>query len=513
MNTEKNLENFKFTPFQKFLNALERLGNRLPTPYSMFFVLFSITAIASFLVSLTGIELLNPSNGELVTPNNFFSRDGIVWILQNLVTNFTSYAPLGLVLVMTLGIGLCEEVGLMNAFIKRVMSNVPKNIVPFAVVFVGLFANMASDSSQVVIPPLAAIVYLGVGKHPIAGMLTGYAGASMGYASNFMLSGTDALMSGITQAVLPGVLPEYVMDVTANWYIKIASSVILSIVYGFVSIYFIEPRLGEYKPNGTLGKIDTSEGKVTKKENKALRNTAISLIIFIFIIAVGVFSGLLKTEDGKVIGSPLLTGIIPLIFLLFTITGLTYGISIGVIKREADIPKALTKRMSNMGSYIVMVFMASQFISLFNWSNLGTLLSISGARALESIGLNGIPLIVLFILLTALLDFLIMSGSAKWTIMAPIFVPMFSLLGISPAFTQLGYRVGDAVSNVMSPTNPFLFMMLNEAQQKYDKDIKLGTFLSCQFMFFIAGFIAWSVIVIAWMLLNLPIGPGFSVYL
>jgi aminobenzoyl-glutamate transport protein len=364
---------------------------------------------------------------------------------------------------------------------------------------------------MVVVPPLAAIVYLGVGRHPIAGMLTGYAGATLGYASNFLISGTDSLIAGITTASLQSISPGAVIDPLSNYYFKLASTLVLVVLFGCISTYLIEPRLGVYKGKALA---DGNKGEVTPEERKALKSAGIWTLLYIALIAVGIITGfVMNPETGGLIGSPLLQGIVPVLFLLFIISGLAYGKSIGALNSESDIQKALIRRMANMAPYIVMSFMAAQFIQLFTWSNLGALLSIGGAEGLASIGFTGLPLIICFIILTALLDFLIGSGSAKWTLMGPIFVPMLSLLGISPAFTQMAYRIGDSVSNVMSPTSAFLYMMLGEAQTKYDPDCTLGTFLSCQFLFFISSLIAWIVLVVFWVMLNLPLGPGYSVWL
>ncbi len=494
----------------RFISAIEKGANKLPSPFTLFVSLFIITAIIALIMTMTGVALEHPATGEMVTPNNFFSQDGLYWLLSNLIKNFTGFAPLGLVLVMTLGIGLCEEVGLVSALLRKSMSNVPPALVPYVVAFVGIIGNLASDSASVVIPPIAAMLFLSVGKNPIAGVICGYAGTNAGFSANLFIAGTDSLLQGITNSVLDGFLGVgvYNVEVVCNWFFMIVSTFVLSVVFGLVSTRIVEPRLGEYKGNAAK-----EAAGITSEEGKALGKAGLAFLVYAAIIAWGLISGvLLNQETGSILSSPFLSGLIPILFGMFMTCGIAYGISIGYIKSEKDIPKALTKRIATMASFIVFAFASSQFIALFSWTKLGTIIAIAGANGLEAAGLTGMPLFVLFILLVTTINLLMSSGSAKWTILAPIFVPMFLLLGYDPAYTQLAYRIGDSSTNILSPMSAYLFMSLSIVNEKYDKDCKLGTLIGNLFPHSMGALIVWIILFIGWTMLNLPIGPGAGVY-
>ncbi len=505
--------NTKKSGFEAFLAGLEKLGNLLPTPFTIFAFLFALTAVCSIIFGSMGTSAINPADGKKVVAQSILTDAGLKWILASLVTNFTGFAPLGLVLVMTLGVGLCEEVGLLNALIRKMMAGLPAPVVPYMIILIGVMAQIASDSATLIIPPLAGAVYLGVGRHPVVGVLTAYAGTTLGYLANPIITGTDALAVGITNTALKVILPNMQLDALCNWYFKLASATFLAVALGFVSDKIVEKRFGKYTGKALDG-VKVDHFAFTPAEQKGLRVTGIAALIYIALLGWGMtVPGLLLHPKTGLIGSPFLSGIIPILWTLFFVSGLTYGIVSGSIKTEADVSKALTRRMASLGSYIVMVFTAAQFMSLFDWSKMGTLLSISGAQGLKAMGLTGIPLILLFIWFIALLDFLIGSASAKWALCAPIFVPMFAMLGYHPAFTQLAYRIGDSAANIMSPTSAFLWMLLDQCKEKYDSSITFGNFLSTQFIFFIVSQVGWAIIMIVWMLLNLPVGPGCPIYL
>ena len=488
-------------------NVLEKLGDALPTPFTLFFILFSITAICSLIFGSMGASAVNPTSGETVTALNIFTKSGILWFLGSFVTNYTGYAPLGLVLVMTLGIGMCEEMGLINTLIMKAMSKLPRALVPYMTIVIGLAGQIASDSAQLVIPALTAAMYLGVGRHPVCGGLTGFCGTALGYIANPLITGTDATAVGFTNAAIAELMPELAhMDSTNNYFFKLASTVFLGLAMGFVSDKICEPRFGPYVPKEGQSTDDTFV--FTKEQNKGLSWAGIGALAYLCLIGYGLFSGFLLKDGVSFIGSPFLAYIIPEIFFLFMISGIAYGLGSGKIKGEADITKALVRRMGTLGSYLTMVFMSAQFISLFNWSQMGTLLSINGANLLADLGIGGYPLILMFVLFIAMLDFLIGSASAKWAICAPIFVPMLALMGIHPAFVQVAYRVGDAAANIMSPTNAFLWMLLDTCKEKYDESTTIGTFLSNQFIYFVVSQVGWWIILFVWMQFNIPVGPG-----
>lgn len=497
------------------LGAIERGANKLPSPFMLFCILFAVTAVCSTLLSLTGIESVHPTTGDIVTVKSFFSRDGIVWFVKNMVTNFTGYAPFGLVLVMTIGIGMLEQTGMVNVLLRTVMSKVPPILVPFGCAFIGICGNIFSDSCAVIIPPLAALAFIGVGKNPLAGMMCAFLGTQAGFSANIMPAGTDGLLAGITNTVLDGFFGAdvYHVEVVCNWFFMIVSTFFLALVIALLDKYILEPRLGPYVPGkGSSGEV-VEIVDVTPKERKALRNSGIAALIYVAVIVVGILTRILSNEDGSLLSSPFLSGIIPILFGLFFISGLVYGKSVGDIKNERDISARMMSQVRTMAPFITFVLASSQFVNLFNWTNIGTVMSIGGAHVLQASGFTGIPMLICFIVLCAGVNLFVGSGSAKWTIMAPIFIPMLTMLGYDPAFVQVAYRIGDSCTNAMSPMSAYLFMILAIAQEKYDKDAQLGTFLSNLVPCCLIMLGCWIVLFVIYTSLGLPIGPGASMYL
>lgn len=494
----------------KMIDGIESVCNKLPPPAILFCILFVITAVIGALFSLTGFNLINPSTGEAVYSANLFSTEGLQWFLNNMVKNFTGFAPLGLVITMTLGIGICEESGMLISMLNSSLKNVPAAMVPFVVAFIGTVGNIASDTAMVVIPPMAAIVYMGVGKHPVVGMMVGYAGAQAGFTANLMVAGTDTLLQGLTNDAIKAFMPEstFTVDPTCNWFFMIASTFLCSIVIGLCSVKMIEPRFGKYEGAG-----ETKLEEVTPQQRKGLHAAGIAAIIYIIIIAALFFMGPLAGENGKFVGSPLLKGLIPILFVLFCICGLSYGYTAGSFKSVVDVNKAMTKQMNAMGAYVLFCFFCGQFQGLFNWTKLGTLLAISGADFLENVGFTGMPFCVAFIILCAFVNIFVSSGSAKWAIFAPIFVPMFMLLGYHPGFAQLLYRIGDSPFNCWTPMSAYIWMILSVAQAKYVPDLKIGTLIGNMIPMSIVLQIVWIIFMVIWMTLGLPIGPGVGMYL
>lgn len=492
-----------------FMNVVEAACNKLPPPTILFCILFLVVAVIGAICTIAGVQLVHPATGDLISSKNLFTVEGLHWFLKSMVSNFTGFGPLGLVLTMTLGIGLCEEAGLLMTLIKTSMKNVPAKLVPYVIVFIGILMNIASDSASVAVPPLAAVVYMGVGKHPVAGLICGYIGAQVGYAANLLPSGTDTLLMGFTNDTLKVFLPDsgLAVDATCNWFFKAASTFLCCVVIGTVVTKIIEPRFGTY--HGEMEKIEDT----TPEQKKGLRSAGIATLIYLLILVVLFVTGPLAAPNGGLIGSPLLSGLIPVIFVLFTVAAVSYGYAAGTFTCVADIHQGMGRQMSAMGTYVAFCFFCGQFQGLFNWTNLGSISAIAGADFLESIGFTGVPLCVAFIVLCTLVDIFFSSGSAKWAIFAPIFVPMFMLLGYHPAFTQMIYRLADSAGNLFGPTSAYLWMLLSVAQSKYMPEIKIGTIISCNFtVAFILEFF-WIIMLVIWMTLGLPVGPGAPIYL
>ncbi|WP_432354272.1 AbgT family transporter [Sporosarcina sp. A2] len=493
--------------FNKMLNGIERFGNRLPDPFILFVSMAVIVMIASFIFSLFDASVKHPGTGETLPINNLLSGEGLQYILESMITNFTGFAPLGIVLAMMLGIGLTEKVGLFDYAIKKTIMKSPSWLLTYAVAFVGIMGNIASDAAMLLVPPLAAMIFYKVGRHPLAGLAVGYASAGAGFTANLFIVGTDALLSGISTEAAKIVDDSIIVTPVDNWYFNIVSVFMLTLLAGFITSKFIEPRLGKYDGDAVELEMDEED----PRSGKAFRNAVIAGLLYVAILAVGIFwpDSPLRNEDGGMIPSPFITGIVPIILFMFLVVGVTFGISVGKIKSGKDIASYMAESMKDMSGYIVLIFAISQFIAYFGWSNIGTWIAVNGANFLESVNFTGMGLIIGYIIFTALMNFLITSGSAKWALEAPIFVPMFMQLGYHPAFTQVAYRVADSSTNIITPLLPYMVVVLT-FMQKYDKKAGIGTLISLMLPFSICFLIAWILLILVFFYAGIPFGPGIT---
>ncbi|WP_080872028.1 AbgT family transporter [Oceanobacillus timonensis] len=497
--------------FQKFLDIVEKVGNKLPDPFVLFIGLAVLMIILSWIFNLFNASVVHPGSGEEVPIKSLLSGEGLEFILTSMLDNFTGFAPLGLVLVMMLGIGLAEKVGLLDYTIRKTILKSPPFLLTYTVVFAGIMGNLASDAAVVLIPPLAALVFYKVGRHPLAGLTAGFAGAGAGFTANLFIAGTDALLAGISTEAAQIVDETMLVTPVDNWYFNIVSVFVLTIVGGLVTTRFIEPRLGKYEGNA----VEEADAEELPHAGKGLLYAVIAGLIYIGIVAVAVFipnSPLTNEEGGIIPSSPFLDGIVPLVLFLFIIVGVTFGITVGKIKSGKDVSGYMAESIKDMASYIVLVFAIAQFTAYFNWSNLGTWLAVNGADFLTSINFTGIGLIIGYIIFTALLNFLITSGSAKWAIEAPIFVPMFMQLGYHPAFTQVAYRVADSSSNIITPLFPYMVIIL-AFMQRYDKKASIGTYISLMLPYTITFLVTWIILILIFYFTGIPFGPGIYPHL
>ena len=518
-DAKKTVKSTKKGLFSKFLDMVEKVGNKLPHPVTIF-VLFSIAVIIiSDIAARAGITIefnmidRTTMESKMTTVNavSLLNADGIRFMFSKAVSNFTGFAPLGTVLVAMLGVGVAEGTGLISAVLRKLVLSTPKGLITAVVVFAGVMSNVASDAGYVVLVPLGAIVFLSFGRHPLAGLAAAFAGVSGGFSANLLIGTLDPLLGGISTEAAQFISPGYVVAPTANWYFMIVSTILITILGTLITERIVEPRLGKYTGSE---KVDLHALNVGEK--KGLVASFVAFLIFsIAILAMVVPEGgiLRNPETGGIMGaSAFMDGLVPIIALFFLIPGVAYGIFAGTIKNDKDVANAMGKSMSTMGGYIVLAFAAAQFVAYFGYTNLGTILAVKGAEFLQATGLVGFPLIIGFIIVSAFINLFIGSASAKWAIMAPVFIPMFMQLGFSPEFTQAAYRVGDSSTNIISPLMAY-FAVIVAFAQKYDKDTGIGTLISTMVPYSIVFLFGWTVLLLVWYFLGLPLGPGAYIYL
>ena len=498
-----------------FLGWVERVGNALPHPVMLFIGLAVAVVVVSFLVFRAGItaNYFDARTGEdaVVSAVNLLSPEGLRYIFNSATSNFTSFAPLGTVLVAMLGVGVAEWSGLINVSLKKLLTNTHPALLTAVVVFAGIMSNIASDAGYVVVIPLGAVMFAGAGRHPIAGLAAAFAGVSGGFSANLLIGTLEPLLVGITNEALVSGGIDYTVLPTGNYYFLIVSTFLLTILGTIVTDRIVEPALGTYD-----GDYVPNDDPITEKENRGLRNALIALIAFaaVMLILTLPANAPLKSLDANGdlnLNEFMSRGLIFMIMLLFIIPGVAFGKTTGKIKGSDDFVESMTEAMKSMGSYLVLAFFAAQFVSYFTQSNLGIILSVSGAEFLESVNFRGVPLILAFILLSAFINLFIGSASAKWAIMAPIFIPMFFQMGYTPELTQMAYRIGDSTTNIISPLMNYFAMILVFAK-RYDKKSGLGTLISTMLPYSITFLIGWTVMMIIWFVLGLPLGPGAGMF-
>ncbi len=494
---------------RRTLDAIERVGNKLPDPVTLFIIFIALLMVISALLAWAEVGAINPADGKPIAAISLLDADQIRRLFTELPQIFTSFPPLGIVLIMMIGVGVAERAGLFSAALSGLVKAVPKPALTFTIVFAGCLSSIASDAGYVVLIPLSAAVFAASGRHPIAGLSASFCGVAGGFTANISITTLDGLLSGLTQAAARLVDPDYEVAITANWYIMMALVPVVAITGTLICERLVEPRLNAgpawINPGAPL-----DDATRATRERRGLRWAGIALLLYVAFIAFlawGPESPLRDPQDGDF--DPLLRGLIGVLFLAFLLMGLAYGVAAGSIKNDRDAVRMASQGVAEMGSYLVLAFFAAIFVALFAWSNLGALLAISGAEFLKSIGAGGLSILLMVILIAMGTDLLVGSASAKWAILGPVLVPMLMLVGISPEATQAAYRLGDSTTNMITPFMTYFPLILIMAQ-RYRPDFGIGSMIALMLPYTIGIFIASTTLFVVWYLFDIPLGPGVS---
>lgn len=537
---------------QRTLDWIERIGNKLPEPFTLFLGLFIITGLVSTAMAMADVSVAIPGGDETIAIKGLFTGEGLSWLTTTMGDNYIGFPPLATVLPILLAVGVAEKSGMLAAAVRIAFGKSPKWLLPYAVGFVGVVGSIMADSAFVIIPPLAALVFKAAGRHPMAGLIGGFAATGAGYSTSIVPTSLDALFAGITTSVME-TLPN--TDYTAvnpvsNYYFNIASSIVLAIIAGFIIDRLIEPNMvrkgvpreyanasssglaREYQapdsPYGdasakTDGSSESSDddspteikAELEPEEKKGLIWSVVSGLVLtaVFLFAFLLPSSPWRNEDGGFLPeSPLLSSIVFIVFAYFMLMGVVYGIVVHTVRSMNDLVRMMSQSIIDMMSFLILAFILGQFIALFNWTGIGSWIAVAGASGLEAIGLTGFAAVIGFMLLASVLNLFIISGSSMWTLMAAVFVPLFALLGYEPAFIQAGFRVGDSATQVITPLNPYMIVLLGLVR-RYEPNAGLGTVISRMFPFVIPFWLAWAVLLGIWFVFDLPLGPGNGIRL
>ncbi|PAW62564.1 MAG: aminobenzoyl-glutamate transporter [Opitutia bacterium Tous-C1TDCM] len=501
------------TLFQRFLNLIERIGNVLPNPSTLFALLAGVVVLLSWWLSSIGVKVTHPATGQVVPIVNLCSLEGLQRMLTNVVPNFVGFPPLGTVLACLIGIAVAERTGLITAALRLIVLSAPRRLLTPIVIFGGIMSHSGGDVGYVLMIPLGAAIFHTVGRHPIAGLAAAFAGVSGGFSANLLLGTIDPLLAGITQAAAVVVKPGIVVPATANYYFLVAATGLLTVAGTWVTERIVEPRLGPYtgdaKPEPLV--------PLSADEKRGLLWALLAVLGLTGTILWGTLAPggfLLDPKNPTFLGSYLMKGMIFFIFFYGFVAGLAYGLGARTVRNDHDVVRGMDASMATMASYIVMAFFAAQFLAFFNWTNLGTVLAVKGAEGIRALNLQDSPvlLMVALVLLTAAINLVIGSASAKWTLMAPIFVPMFMLLGYSPELVQGTYRVGDSCTNIITPLMNYFPLILTFAG-RYVPRTGIGTMIATMLPYSLTFMVCWTAMLIVWILLGVPLGPGSGLYL
>lgn len=490
------------------LDKVEVIGNKLPDPAIIFFFCLLIVWSLSAIMSQFNWDAIDPRTGEAIVVQNLLTGDSLADFLSRMVKIFTGFAPLGVVLVAMLGVGVAEHSGFISAGLKRMLDATPRTLLTPMVVLVAIVSHTATDAGYVLVIPLAGVIFYAMGRHPLAGIAAAFAGVSGGFCANFIPSAIDPLLQSFTQEAARIIDPAIQVNPLNNWAFNSASSLLVVGIAWYLTDKIIEPRLKNIEVDGNPNDIPKFE-ELNAQQTKALRVSSIVMLLGVFVLVAILVpeNSPMRDANGELttFKAPIMQSIVPIIFLLFLLPGVVFGFMSGVYKSSKDMIDSMTKAMQGMSYYIVMAFFCALFIDAFGKSNLGALLAIEGAQLLQALALPSMITIIGIIFLTAFVNLFVGSSSAKWALLGPIFVPMLMQLGISPDLTQIAYRIGDSSSNIITPLMPY-FPLVVLYCQRYVKGTGIGTLLSMMLPYSICILIAWTIFLLIYWSLGIPLG-------
>jgi aminobenzoyl-glutamate transport protein len=492
----------------RFLDRIERAGNKLPDPAVLFLLLLVVVWIVSAVLAPVAFAEIDPRTKQPIDVRSQLSGTALADFLARMVTTFTSFHPLGVVLVSLLGVGVAEHTGFINAGLKSLLNVTSAKLLTPVLVAVGILSHTAADAGYVLVIPLGGVIFYAAGRHPLAGIAAAFAGVSGGFSATFVPSSLDPLLAGLTQAAAQLLDPARAVNPLSNFYFTTVSSMLIIAIGWFVTDRVIEPRLKAVPVDGDISEFAKLQD-LGPAERRGVRLALAALAVAFIGLAAAAWPATspLRAPTGQLTAAnaPLMQAIVPLIFLFFLIPGVVYGYTAGTVKSHRDIVQGMSKAMSTMGYYIVLAFFVSLFIFAFGQSNLGALFALKGASALQALGLPAQVTILGIIILTTMVNLLIGSASAKWALLAPIFVPMLMSLGLSPELTQAAYRVGDSSTNIITPLMPY-FPLVVVYCQRYAKSTGIGTLVSMMLPYSLSFLIGWTIFLLIYWMTGIPLG-------
>lgn len=505
--TTATQENEKLPLVIRALNVVEKVGNKLPNPFWLFWILAGILAVLSLVLSFTGAGVNDPGSGEWTPVRNLLSGEGIAMAVSSALDAYETFPPLITIMVVIMGVALAERTGLLSTAMKVSIARVPAGLIVFTVAFMGTVSHVASAAAYVILVPLGGMVFKAVGRSPVLGVVVAYTSIASGYDASPIPTPNDAIFAGITTAAANIIDPEYTVTAVGNWYFNIASSLLLAVVITIVTELVLTKR-------DNLEADEDAEFEdlvITDKERSALRWAMFAVIAAIIVIVVLVVpDGAPLRGQGPIGESPFLTGIAFLIAMLFGVGGIVYGFREGTIESWNDVPKLMGQGLASITGVLVLFFAIAQFLEYFEWTNIGILISVNVSDIFVGLGLPIWVVFILILLVLSVVNVIITSGSAMWAIMAPVIVPLLMLLDVPPETSMAIFRIADSGSTSITPMSPYFILALG-FMQKYQKSAGIGTLASHTLPLAICMTLSWSLLFFLWWGLGIPLGPDAPV--
>ena len=510
----------------RLIRGAERVGNILPHPFTVFVILIGVVAGLSVLLSYLGIAVsyvtIDPDTGQevsnLVRVMSLAQKSVIQETMQDFVNIYATFTPVGFVIIMILGVSVAEHTGFFSAVIRTIVHRTPAAFITFIIALVGICANVASDAGIIIAPTLGGAIFLALNRHPVAGVCAGYVAAYGGFSANIFPAGTDVVLAGITQSAASHFAVDAAVHPLMDWYCMMGSTLVLATVVTVVTERVIVPYLGDYRPADDFVAESPEDFHLDPHEKRGLLAAGIATAGFIVVLLFLTVptDALLRNADGQLLPrSPLISGIIAILFVYFLLVGIVYGVAANRLKSEKDVPKMMQRGLAGVASFLVVCLPASVFIHLFQESNLTAVIAVRGADLIRGLEIGMIPTILMFALFCAAMNIFITSGFTKWLILAPIFIPLFYQLDVSPATTQMAYRIGDSTTNIISPVSAYLPFLLGllEKYRRNDEEVGIGSAMALMLPYSMTLSVIWIAYLGIWLLLGFDPGPGVTLFL
>jgi len=511
-------------------------------PITMFLILTGLLMIISFILSLFETQAtyntINVNTNELepvlVTVENLLSFDGIKFLISDAARNFLSFGPLGTFLLTSIGLTIAEATGFIEMLTRRHISKIHPYVITYLVILVATISSLVNEVGYAILIPLAAMIYFMNNRNPILGIITAFCGVSFGYGVSIFVGSTEIALIDYTRAAAHLIDETFHVSLTSNLFFIVITTFIISLIGTFIIEKLIAPKIGTYKKDEEYAQtekyhsfdLEEEEQREIEREKYEKRGLRYALIVTIIMGVLTIYalipklplSGMLLDMNEKIYVNQLYgdnsyfqDGFTFLVAAFFAIAGIAYGIGSKSIKNDKDIIERASKNFNNIGSIYILMLVASQFVALFRKSNIGLVVTAWLANLFEKISFSGIPLIIFALVVIALANLLLTSNETKWMILSPVIVPTLMQSNISPQFAQIILRVGDSMTKGFTPLLASFVLYigyLNVYNLNKKKPFTINKAFRMITPYFYIIFISWTVIVVIWYIIGLPIGPG-----